>query len=52
MGSVDKDIGTVRTKHAVVGDLIQGCGIGGSSICARDVGDEPLHDPGSGGLPE
>ena len=41
-----------RGKHTGVRDIFQGCGSGSSSLCVRDVDDDPLHGPGPGGFPE
>ena len=46
MGSADEDIGTGRSKHVGVGDILKGGGKGGSSLWVRYVVYDPPHGMG------
>ena len=46
----DEYLGTRRSKHVGVGDLLQSGGTGSSSLWVGDVSDAPRHGTGPGGI--
>ena len=51
MRSVVKNLGMGGGLPVGVGDFLQCCGSGITSLRIRDIGDDPPHDPGPRGFP-
>ena len=50
LGAAARDLGKGGGEPSGVGDVFQGGGEGGTTFRVGEVGDDPLHGPGPGGV--